>query len=69
MDWVFFGMCPEEIKPYIKEEHAFVDIEAYPEKLASLNLDLAVAPLEEHDFNIAKSNLRLLEFRILSGCS
>ncbi|MTI63759.1 glycosyltransferase [Methylophaga sp.] len=65
VDWVFFGMCPEEIKPYIKEEHAFVDIEAYPEKLASLNLDLAVAPLEEHDFNIAKSNLRLLEYGIL----
>jgi glycosyltransferase involved in cell wall biosynthesis len=65
VDWVFFGMCPEEIKPYIKEEHTFVDIEAYPQKLASLNLDLAVAPLEEHDFNIAKSNLRLLEYGIL----
>lgn len=65
VDWVFFGMCPEEIKPYIKEDHAFVDIEAYPQKLASLNLDLAVAPLEEHDFNIAKSNLRLLEYGIL----
>ncbi|MBD3634351.1 MAG: glycosyltransferase [Methylophaga sp.] len=65
VDWVFLGMCPEEIKPYIKEEHTFVDIEAYPQKLASLNLDLAVAPLEEHDFNIAKSNLRLLEYGIL----
>ncbi len=65
VDWIFFGMCPEEIKPYIKEEHAFVDIENYPQKLASLNLDLAVAPLEEHDFNIAKSNLRLLEYGIL----
>jgi glycosyltransferase involved in cell wall biosynthesis len=65
VDWVFFGMCPEEVKPYIKEAHDFVNIEAYPQKLASLNLDLAVAPLEEHDFNIAKSNLRLLEYGIL----
>lgn len=65
VDWIFFGMCPEEIKPFVKEEHGFVDIESYPEKLASLNLDLAVAPLEEHDFNIAKSNLRLLEYGIL----
>lgn len=65
VDWIFFGMCPEEIKSYVKEEHEFVDIEAYPQKLASLNLDLAVAPLEEHDFNKAKSNLRLLEYGIL----
>jgi|GEM_PF-5309525 len=65
VDWVFFGMCPDEIKPYVKEDHAFVDIEAYPQKLASLNLDLAVAPLEAHDFNVAKSNLRLLEYGIL----
>jgi glycosyltransferase involved in cell wall biosynthesis len=65
VDWIFFGMCPDEIKPYVKEEHTFVDIGAYPEKLASLNLDLAVAPLEQHDFNIAKSNLRLLEYGIL----
>ncbi|MED5509395.1 MAG: glycosyltransferase, partial [Pseudomonadota bacterium] len=65
VDWIFFGMCPDEIRPYVKESHDFVDIEAYPQKLASLNLDLAVAPLEEHDFNIAKSNLRLLEYGIL----
>lgn len=65
VDWIFFGMCPDEIKPFIKEEHGFVEIEAYPEKLASLNLDLAVAPLEDHDFNIAKSNLRLLEYGML----
>lgn len=65
VDWVFFGMCPEEIRPYVAEEHTFVDIELYPEKLASLNLDLAVAPLEDHDFNRAKSNLRLLEYGVL----
>ncbi|MCX4187367.1 glycosyltransferase [Methylophaga sp. OBS4] len=65
IDWIFFGMCPEEIKPFIKEEHDFVDIDDYPQKLASLNLDLALAPLEMHDFNKAKSNLRLLEYGIL----
>ena len=30
--------------------------------LASLGLDLAVAPLEDHPFNTCKSNLRLLEY-------
>jgi glycosyltransferase involved in cell wall biosynthesis len=62
VDWIFFGMCPDDIKPYIAEEHRFVPIEDYPAKLASLNLDLAIAPLEQHDFNRAKSNLRLLEY-------
>lgn len=63
VDWIFFGMCPAEILPYVKESHGFVlDFAAYPAKLASLNLDLAVAPLESNLFNEAKSNLRLLEY-------
>jgi hypothetical protein len=37
----------------------------YPAKLASLNLDVAVAPLEHNRFNVAKSNLRLLEYGIM----
>lgn len=66
VDWVFFGMCLAELKPYIKEEHPFVlDFDAYPKKLASLQLDIAVAPLAAHPFNEAKSNLRLLEYGAL----
>lgn len=66
VDWVFFGMCLDELKLYIKEEHPFVvDFDAYPKKLAGLNLDIAVAPLEAHPFNEAKSNLRLLEYGAL----
>jgi hypothetical protein len=34
----------------------------YPQKLATLDLDLAVAPLENNQFNDCKSNLRLLEY-------
>ncbi|AFC86454.1 glycosyltransferase [Frateuria aurantia] len=62
VDWVFFGMCPDKLKPYVKEFHTGVPIEQYPAKLASLNLDLAVAPLEDNLFNHCKSNLRLLEY-------
>jgi len=65
IDWIFMGMCLEELKPYIKEEHQFVSFMDYPEKMASLNLDLAVAPLEMHAFNEAKSNLRILEYGAL----
>jgi GT2 family glycosyltransferase len=62
VDWVFFGMCPEGLRPYVKEVHEGVNIELYPEKLASMNLDLAIAPLEDNLFNRCKSNLRLLEY-------
>jgi len=65
VDWVFFGMCPEEIRPYIREFHSPVSFDNYAAKLANLNLDLAVAPLEHNRFNEAKSNLRLLEYGIL----
>lgn len=62
VEWVFFGMCPEALKPYIHEYHPGVSLQRYPAKLASLNLDLALAPLEFHIFNDCKSNLRLLEY-------
>lgn len=66
IDWVFFGMLPEGAKPYIAEFHDFVrNFDDYPAKLASLDLDLAIAPLVLHPFNEAKSNLRLLEYGIL----
>lgn len=66
VDWIFFGMCPDSLKPFVREVHEFItDLEAYPAKLATLNLDLAIAPLEIHPFNEAKSNLRLLEYGAL----
>jgi len=65
VEWVFFGMCPDALRPYLTEYHAMVTFDQYPSKLASLNLDLALAPLEYHPFNEAKSNLRLLEYGIL----
>ncbi|MDU6538834.1 glycosyltransferase [Mixta calida] len=58
VEWVFMGMKPEGIKC---EFHTGVPFDLYPEKLASLNLDLALVPLEINHFNICKSNLRLLE--------
>lgn len=62
VDWVFFGMCPDMLRPYVKEFHSAILMSDYPRKLASLNLDLALAPLEQNLFNDCKSNLRLLEY-------
>lgn len=62
VEWVFMGMCPEKLRPYVYERHDGVDISLYPAALASLNLDLALAPVEDNIFNICKSNLRLMEY-------
>jgi GT2 family glycosyltransferase/glycosyltransferase involved in cell wall biosynthesis len=64
-DWVFFGMCPDEIRPLIAEFHPFAEFSEYPARLAAMNLDIAVAPLAQIPFNQGKSNLRLLEYGVL----
>ncbi|WP_411269293.1 glycosyltransferase [Phytopseudomonas dryadis] len=64
VEWVFFGMCPDKLRPYVHEFHGGVPIHQYPALLASLNLDLALAPLEQNLFNDCKSNLRLLEYGV-----
>lgn len=62
VDWVFFGMCPERLRPYVAEFHEGISFHAYPRALARLGLDLALAPLEDNRFNQCKSQLRLLEY-------
>lgn len=62
VDWIFMGMCPDVLRPSVKEFHPFVSYADYPAKLASLDLDIAIAPLQDNRFNESKSNLRLLEY-------
>lgn len=65
VEWIFFGMCPKQLQPFVSEFYSGVPFDQYPARLASLNLDLALAPLEHNNFNEAKSNLRLLEYGIM----
>ncbi|WRL11191.1 hypothetical protein RO489_05705, partial [Pseudomonas aeruginosa] len=30
VDWVFFGFCPDALRPYVREYHPGVEIERYP---------------------------------------
>lgn len=62
VDWVFMGMSIDAIRPLLKEFHSFVSIADYPKKMSELDLDIAIAPLEDNIFNRCKSNLRLLEY-------
>ena len=66
LDWIFLGMCPPEMRAWAAEVHPMVGVGRYPARLASLDLDIAVAPLVDHPFNRAKSALKLLEYGALA---
>ncbi len=63
--WVFFGMRPPQIAHDRYEYHPMVPLAMFPQHLAALELDIGVAPLADHQFNRAKSNLKLLEYGVL----
>jgi GT2 family glycosyltransferase len=62
VQWVFLGMAPPGIDPATIEVYNGVPFDNYAFNLGCLNLDLALAPLEQHDFNDCKSDLRVLEY-------
>lgn len=61
---VFFGREPVglNIPKDLIEVHDFVDFSVYPQKLADLAADVAIAPLADVPFNQGKSNVKLLEY-------
>ena len=61
---VFFGQEPYGINvPEDQiEYHEAVDFENYSQKLASLDADVAIAPLVDCPFNRGKSNLRVIQY-------
>jgi GT2 family glycosyltransferase/SAM-dependent methyltransferase len=67
VEWVFLGDAPRMASSpgVISENFSMVDVAQYPKKLASLNLDLALAPLVSNPFNEAKSDIRILQYGIL----
>jgi hypothetical protein len=65
LQWVFYGYAPANINPQWIEFHPNTSLAEYHTKLASLSLDIAIAPLTNNSFNKAKSNLKLLEYGAL----
>ena len=64
--WVFFGMIPEGMAARSNVEFIQpVPMTHYYQTLASMDLDVAIAPLEENAFNECKSNLKLIEYGLL----
>ena len=73
--FVLFGNLIEvsmEFKNDSYERHDFISLELYPIKQASLNLDIGLCPLDNIEFNRAKSQLKWSEYaslRVPSVCS
>ncbi|HET9762268.1 MAG TPA: glycosyltransferase, partial [Casimicrobiaceae bacterium] len=65
VDWVFLGMCPPALRRHAAQFHPMVPFAQYPAKLASLGLDVAVAPLQDNAFNRAKSDVKIAEYGML----
>jgi len=53
------------IKDIPYEFHDWIDFEGHPYKTASLNLDIAIIPLADNDFNHCKSCIKWYEFSSL----
>ena len=65
IQWVFYGYLPHALSFCDIEFHHHTSLGSYQTTLKSLNLDIAIAPLVDNDFNCAKSNLKLLEYGAL----
>lgn len=63
--WVFIGAYPLALKPYIQnkdiEFHPWQKLYEYPKKIADLEVQMSVAPLQINNFNKAKSDLKYIE--------
>jgi hypothetical protein len=63
--FVFIGAYPPPIQPYVVsreiEFHPWKNLLEYPTFLASLNAQLFIAPLQDNNFNKAKSDIKFIE--------
>jgi len=73
---VFFGQSWNSVVEHLGKDrieyYPWVDSDAYPLKLGSLDLDIGICPVEDTMFSKGKSNLKQLEygaFNIPSVCS
>lgn len=63
--FVFIGAYPPPLQPYVVsreiEFHPWKNLLEYPTFLASLNAQLFIAPLQDNNFNKAKSDIKFIE--------
>jgi glycosyltransferase involved in cell wall biosynthesis len=66
--WIMMGWLPPSIATLPKnkyEYYNFVPVDAFYPALASLDMDIGIAPLQDNAFNWGKTNRKALEYAIL----
>ena len=65
VDWVFFGFCPDALRPYVREYHPGVEIERYPAYPGQPRPRSRPGAAGAEPLQRVQSNLRLLEYGVL----
>jgi glycosyltransferase involved in cell wall biosynthesis len=63
--WHFIGVAPPKIKDKVKFT-PWSHFYAYPNMMQSIKADLALAPVSDTTFNLAKSDLKYLEYAAMN---
>lgn len=67
--WVFMGAYPPPLKKYIEDKsvefHPWQSIIKYPYKVSQLDIQAQIAPLQDNNFNKAKSDIKFIEAAIM----
>lgn len=63
---VFMGHTPTTLDHVDIEYHGFIEYDEYPQRLAEINLDIGLCPLEAGRFNESKSNIKWIEYSALN---
>lgn len=64
IQWVFFGVQPSELKGMV-EFHDWANVYDYAQALDKIDADIALAPIADNEFNLGKSDLKILEYSAL----
>ena len=63
--WVFMGSFPPPLAQYVQDRsiefHPWQNLLMYPRAIASLDVQLMIAPLQDNNFNKAKSDIKFIE--------
>lgn len=65
IEFVFVGCVPDFKHERVICDDSWVMVDKFPQKIADLGCDIALAPLRDNAFNRGKSNLRWLEMSML----
>ncbi len=64
-DWLFVGVCPPKLKGKVRFI-PWANFYDYPGLMQSIKADIAIAPIADTIFNLAKSDLKYIEYSAMN---